>query len=54
MATQSTVEAWDSIAAITLVGVIEDEFGIQMEMDALADLDSFPRIHQYVAAGLPS
>jgi acyl carrier protein len=53
-ATQSTVEAWDSIAAITLVGVIEDEFGIQMEMDALADLDSFPRIHEYVAAGLPS
>jgi len=25
-----------------------------MEMDALADLDSFPRIHEYVAAGLPS
>lgn len=53
-ATQSTVEGWDSIAAITLVNVIEEEFGIQMDMDALADLDSFERIHEYLAEGIPS
>lgn len=53
-ATQSTVEAWDSIAAITLVNVIEEEFGIQLDMDALADLDSFGRIHEYLAEGMPS
>jgi acyl carrier protein len=53
-ATQSTVEGWDSIAAITLVNVIEEEFGIQMDMDALADLDSFGRIQEYLAEGMPS
>lgn len=49
-ATQATVEAWDSIAAITLVNVIEEEFGIQMDLEALADLDSFERIREYLTA----
>lgn len=55
-ATQSTVEAWDSVAAITLVNVIEDEFGIQLDMDAIAELDSFERIHDHltVAVGCAS
>ena len=47
-ATQASVAAWDSVAAITLVNVIEDEFGIQVDFDLLADLDSFGRIHEYV------
>jgi acyl carrier protein len=47
-ATQASVAAWDSVAAITLVNVIEDEFGIQVDFDLLADLDSFDRIHDYV------
>ena len=47
-ASQATVKGWDSIAAITLVNVIEDEFQIQMDFDRLADLDSFERIQQYL------
>lgn len=47
-ANQESVAAWDSIAAITLVNVIEDEFQIQMDLDQLADLDSFPRILDYL------
>jgi acyl carrier protein len=48
--TQASVASWDSVAAITLVNVIEDEFGIQVDFDLLAELDSFDRIHEYLCA----
>lgn len=47
-ASQSTVAAWDSVAAITLVNVVEDEFAIEMDLDALADLDSFDKVFTYL------
>jgi acyl carrier protein len=47
-ATQQSLAYWDSIAAITLVNVIEDEFQIQMDLDQLAELDSFPRVLAYL------
>ena len=49
-ASQSTVAAWDSIAAINLVNVIEEEFAIQLDLEAASDLDSFERISEYLAA----
>lgn len=48
MAAQASVVAWDSVAAITLVNVIEDEFGIEVDFDLLAELDSFGRVHEYL------
>jgi acyl carrier protein len=36
------------VAAITLVNVIEEEFGIEMDFDQLADLDSFRRVRDYL------
>lgn len=48
-ASQVSVAAWDSIAAITLVNVIEEEFGIEMDLDRLADLDTFSRIQEYLS-----
>ena len=47
-ATQQTVAAWDSTAAIMLVNVIEDEFGVQVDFDRLGELDSFASICQYL------
>jgi len=47
-ASQANVTAWDSIAAITLVNVIEDEFGFTMDLEALPELYSFERILAYV------
>lgn len=49
-ASQASVSAWDSIAAITLVNVIEDEFGFQLDFDVLPELDTFERVLQYVEA----
>jgi acyl carrier protein len=50
-AQQSSVAAWDSTAAIMLVNVIEDEFGIQVDFDRLGELDSFESICQYLKEG---
>jgi acyl carrier protein len=47
-ATQASVAAWDSVAVITLANVVEDEFGIQVDFDLLAELDSFGRFHEYL------
>jgi acyl carrier protein len=47
-ATQESVAAWDSIATITLVNVVEDEFGIQMDIDQLETFDSFEGIRKYI------
>jgi len=51
---QATVATWDSIAAITLVNVIEDEFGFQMDFDLLPELDSFQSILEYLKGQVPS
>ena len=40
--------AWDSIAAITLMNVIEDEFGTKVDLEHIAELDSFARVRDYV------
>lgn len=47
-ASQDTVAEWDSVAAITLVNVIEEQFGIEMDLDDVADLDSFERVRAYL------
>ena len=47
-ASQETVAEWDSVAAITLVNVIEEQFGIEMDLDHVADLDSFDKVLAYL------
>lgn len=54
VASQTSVPAWDSTAAIMLVNVIEDEFGIEVDFDRLAELDSFSRIHEYLSKAGPA
>jgi acyl carrier protein len=45
---QESVKAWDSVAAITLANVIEDEFHMEMDLDDIADLTTFGRVLKYV------
>lgn len=51
-ASLETVEGWDSVAAATLVVTIEEEFGIQFEVEALGNLSSYQSIFDYLS-GLP-
>jgi len=47
-ASTTTVATWDSVAAITLMNVVEEEFGLEMDLDDLANLDSFERLCSYL------
>jgi acyl carrier protein len=47
-ASQATVPAWDSVAAVTLLNVLEDEFGIEVDFDEITNLDSFDKVLQYL------
>lgn len=45
---QEANSAWDSIAAVTLLNVVEEEFGFSIDFDKLAELNSFDRMLAYV------
>ena len=51
---QASNKKWDSIAAITLVNVIEDEFGFQMDFEVLPELNSFELVLSYVRTQVQS
>jgi acyl carrier protein len=47
-ASQDTVPSWDSVASITLINVIEDEFGITIDLERIAEFNSFEALHRYM------
>lgn len=47
-ASQESVKNWDSVAAITLMNLVEEEFAIEMDFDELAELTSFQQILRYL------
>ena len=47
-ASSATVQSWDSVAVVTLLTVIEEEFGISIEEDDPAKFDSFQRVLSYL------
>lgn len=49
-ASAATLEAWDSVAAITLVTVVGQEFGIEIDLDDLGELQSFDAFRQYLSS----
>jgi acyl carrier protein len=48
VASQEKIEQWDSVAAITLVNVIEEEFSTQIDYDRLPELDTFGKVLEYL------
>ena len=38
---QSSMASWDSLATVTLVSVIQDEFGVEFQPDEIESLSSF-------------
>lgn len=47
-ASRSSVAEWDSIAAVTLMTLIQEEFGEQFELDDAADWTSYTEIRDAV------
>jgi acyl carrier protein len=47
-ASMASLASWDSLAGITLLSLIEEEFGIAISPDDSADLVSFELIFDYL------
>ena len=47
-ASTESLEAWDSLATVTLVALVEQEFNITIDLLDLPDLSSFEAFHIYV------
>jgi len=51
-ASTATLPAWDSLANATLVTVVEQEFGTELPLDALGELNSFELLLEYLQTEL--
>ncbi len=47
-ASVESVAAWDSLAAVTLVAVLEQEFDTQIDLMELPDLTSYAAVRNYL------
>jgi len=46
-----SVVGWDSVTTVTLIAVIEEEFGVDIEIEDPAQFDSFQGILNYLQKG---
>ena len=44
-----SMPGWDSLVGVSLVTVIDEEFGMQIDLPDLMDLGSFDAIRQYLS-----
>jgi acyl carrier protein len=47
-ATMDSIEEWDSVALVTLVNVVEQEFGLQVDMEDFPRFTSFAAVLEYL------
>jgi acyl carrier protein len=48
-ASMASLPEWDSLATVTLLGLIEEEFAVQADLDELGETLSFDTIAEYLA-----
>jgi acyl carrier protein len=46
-ATSETVRGWDSVAGVTLLAVVEEEFGTSLDTDDPSQFDSYQAFLRY-------
>jgi acyl carrier protein len=47
-ASTETIEQWDSIHHVTLINVIEEEFGINIDPEHVEELTNYPAFLRYL------
>ena len=47
-ASAQSLAAWDSLAAVTLVAVVQQEFDVQIDLLDMPELDSFEAFESYL------
>ena len=53
-ANRESFEEWDSLAGLTLLAVLQEQFEIEIDPMDLEQLSSFPRIQTYLDRRLPA
>jgi acyl carrier protein len=53
-ASSATIAAWDSVAAITLLQVVEEEFQREVDLERIGELSSFEALVQYLSSSSPA
>lgn len=48
LASAESTESWDSLTAVTLAAVVQEEFCIEIDPDVLPDLGSFDALRDYL------
>ena len=48
-AKQSEISDWDSLAALKLATLIEEEFGIELDFEQAAELETFQALADYLS-----
>ena len=46
----STVAGWDSVASVTLIAAIEEDFGFELDIEEIGGLLSYERLLAYLQA----
>ncbi|HUQ08930.1 MAG TPA: acyl carrier protein [Steroidobacteraceae bacterium] len=54
VASPASVAAWNSLATINLVSLVEEEFGIDIPPDRFEDLGSFELVLEYLSEAAPA
>ena len=44
----ATVTGWDSVASVTLIATIEEEFGVEFNVQEIANVLSFAKLSEYL------
>jgi acyl carrier protein len=52
-ASTTALEGWDSIAHVTLLSSLSEEFGVDFEVEDYEELTSYPRIVEYLEKKFP-
>lgn len=52
-ASRDSLSAWDSLAGITLMTVLQEEFEMQIDLARLDHLNSFPAALEYLRRAVP-
>jgi len=42
------ISGWDSLRGVTLLAVLEEEFGLQIDLQELLDLETFDAVRQHL------
>lgn len=53
-ATTETLERWDSLATVTLVAVVQEEFGVEVEPEDFPSFTSFDGVLGYLRKTIPA